>query len=78
MKKHVSKLFNRANAFGTKKPLLGVLFALVLSAFAIGVSSCKAWRTVSTSATYVQQNDTSKTTTTIQTKTVEEYTGVKK
>ena len=78
MKKHVSKLFNRANAFGTKKPLLGVLFALVLSAFAIGVSSCKAWRTISTSATYVQQNDTSKTTTTIQTKTVEEYTGVKK
>ena len=78
MKKHVSKLFNRANAFGTKKPLLGVLFALVLSAFTIGVSSCKAWRTVSTSATYVQQNDTSKTTTTIQTKTVEEYTGVKK
>ena len=78
MKKHVSKLFNRANAFGTKKPLLGVLFALVLSAFTIGVCSCKAWRTVSTSATYVQQNDTSKTTTTIQTKTVEEYTGVKK
>ena len=78
MKKHVSKLFNRANAFGTKKQLLGVLFALVLSAFTIGVCSCKAWRTVSTSATYVQQNDTSKTTTTIQTKTVEEYTGVKK
>jgi hypothetical protein len=78
MKKHVSKLFNRANAFGTKKPLLGVLFALVLSAFTIGVCSCKAWRTISTSATYVQQNDTSKTTTTIQTKTVEEYTGVKK
>ena len=78
MKKHVSKLFNRANAFGTKKPLLGVLFALVLSAFTIGVCSCKAWRTVSTSATYVQQNDTSKTTTTIQTKTVEEYTSVKK
>ena len=55
-----------------------LIFALVLSAFAIGVSSCKAWRTVTSSATYVQQNDTSKTTTTIQTKTVEEYTGVKK
>ncbi len=55
-----------------------LIFALILSAFAIGVSSCKAWRTISTSATYVQQNDTSKTTTTIQTKTVEEYTGVKK
>ena len=55
-----------------------LIFALFLSAFTIGVSSCKAWRTISTSATYVQQNDTSKTTTTIQTKTVEEYTGVKK
>ena len=55
-----------------------LIFALFLSAFTIGVCSCKAWRTISTSATYVQQNDTSKTTTTIQTKTVEEYTGVKK
>ena len=54
------------------------IFALILSAFAVGVCSCKAWRTVSTSATYVQQNDTSKTTTTISTKTIEEYTGVKK
>lgn len=54
------------------------IFALILSAFAVGVCSCKVWRTISTSATYVQQNDTSKTTTTISTKTVEEYTGVKK
>lgn len=52
--------------------------ALIVCAFAVGASSCKAWRTISTSATYVQQNDTSKTTTTISTKTVEEYTGVKK
>ena len=55
-----------------------ILLILVLSAFTVGVCSCKAWRTVTTSATYVQQNDTAKTTTTIQTKTVEEYTGVKK
>ena len=57
------------------------LFALLmLCSIAIGVSSCKAWRTVSTTATYVQQNDSaqSKTTTTISTKTVEEYQGVKK
>ena len=56
------------------------IFALILSAFAVGVCSCKAWRTVSTSATYVQQNDStqSKTTTTITTKTVEEYVGTKK
>lgn len=54
------------------------IFALILSALAVGVCGCKAWMTISTSATYVQQNDTSKTTTTISTKTVEEYTGVKK
>ena len=57
-----------------------ILMVFVLSAVTIGVCSCKAWRTVSTSATYVQQNDSTKTktTTTISTKTVEEYQGVKK
>ena len=52
--------------------------SLILLSVAIGVCSCKAWRTISTSATYVQQNDSSKTTTTITSKTVEEYQGVKK
>ena len=57
-----------------------ILLILVLSAVAIGVCSCKAWRTISTTATYVQQNDSAKnqTTSTITTKTVEEYQGVKK
>ena len=55
-----------------------VLLSLILLSVAIGVCSCKAWRTISTSSTYVQQNDSAKTTTTISTKTVEEYTGVKK
>ena len=57
-----------------------ILLMLVLSAVAIGVCSCKAWRTISTTATYVQQNDSVKnqTTSTISTKTVEEYQGVKK
>ena len=57
-----------------------LLMSLILLSVVVGVSSCKAWRTVSTSATYVQQNDSaqSKTTTTISTKTVEEYQGVKK
>ena len=54
------------------------LVLLLLSAFAIGVCSCKAWRTVSTTATYVQTNDSAKVTQTISTKTVEEYQGVKK
>ena len=54
--------------------------SLTLLSVAVGVCSCKAWRTITTSATYVQQNDSaqSKTTTTITTKTVEEYQGVKK
>ena len=54
--------------------------SLILLSVVVGVSSCKAWRTITTSATYVQQNDSaqSKTTTTISTKTVEEYQGVKK
>ena len=56
------------------------LFSLVLAAVAVSNQSCKAWRTIATSATYVQQNDSAKaqTTTTISTKTVEEYQGVKK
>ena len=55
-----------------------VLSALILCAFAIGVCSCKAWRTITTTSSYVQQNDSAKVTTTISSKTVEEYTGVKK
>ena len=55
-----------------------ILFVVVLSAVTIGVCSCKAWRTITTTATYVQQNDSTKTTSTIQTKTVEEYQGKKK
>ena len=55
-----------------------ILMLLLLSAFAVGVCSCKAWRTISTTATYVQSNDSTKSTATITTKTVEEYQGVKK
>ena len=55
-----------------------ILSVLLLSALAVGVCSCKAWRTVTTTSSYVQQNDSAKVTTTISTKTVEEYQGVKK
>jgi hypothetical protein len=53
---------------------------MTMAAVAVCNQSCKAWRTIATSATYVQSNDSTKaqTTTTISTKTVEEYTGVKK
>ena len=67
MKKHVSKSL-----------MIILLSAVTLAAVAIGVCSCKAWRTITTTATYVQQNDSTKTTSTISTKTVEEYQGVKK
>ena len=67
MKKHVSKSLT-----------IILLSAVFMAAVAIGVCSCKAWRTITTTATYVQQNDSTKTTSTISTKTVEEYQGVKK
>lgn len=56
-----------------------LLSAMLISmAVCAGMTSCKAWRTISTSATYTQVGDSTKTTTTITTKTVEEYQGVKK
>ena len=57
-----------------------LLSAVIMAAVTIGVCSCKAWRTISTTATYVQQNDSVKNqpTSTITTKTVEEYQGKKK
>lgn len=60
------------------KKLLFVLAALISIAVCAGMTSCKAWRTISTTATYTQVGDSTKTTTTITTKTVEEYQGVKK
>ena len=56
-----------------------LLFVLVVAvSMCVGLTSCKAWRTISTTATYTQVGDSTKTTTTIVTKTQEEYTGVKK
>ena len=64
--------------YKSKSLMIILLSAVFMAAVAIGVCSCKAWRTITTTATYVQQNDSTKTTSTIQTKTVEEYQGVKK
>ena len=62
-----------------KRVLFLLLTLLVLSAVALGVSGCTAWRTVSTSATYVQQTDsTGRNTATISTKTTEEYVGTRR
>ena len=60
------------------RKLLFALAMLISIAVCAGMTSCKAWRTISTTATYTQVGDSTKTTTTISTKTVEEYTGVKK
>ena len=60
-----------------RKFICGFLMLISLVA-CMELTSCKAWRTLSSTATYTQVNDTAKVTTTISTKTVEEYTGVKK
>ena len=55
-----------------------IIMAFLLIALTLGVTSCKAWRTISTTATYIQSADSTKTSTTISTKTVEEYQGKKR
>ena len=55
-----------------------VLALLTCCAVALGMTGCKVWRTVNTTATYTTAQDSAKTSTTIQMKTVEEYHGVKK
>jgi hypothetical protein len=56
-----------------------LLSAMLISmAVCAGMTSCKAQRIITTTSTYTQVGDSTKTTTTISSKTVEEYTGVKK
>ncbi|MBQ6985300.1 MAG: hypothetical protein IJQ20_10310 [Paludibacteraceae bacterium] len=66
------------------KRLLFILVAMVC--VAVGMTSCKAWRTISTTATYTktspqtlsQGEGDGKEVVTITTKTVEEYQGTRK
>lgn len=55
-----------------------VLALLTCCAVALGMTSCKVWRTVSTTSTYTQKADSTQQSATITTKTVEEYHGLKK
>ena len=55
-----------------------VLAMLTCCAIALGMTSRKAWRTISTTSTYTQVSDSNKQTTTISTKTVESYEGVER
>ena len=59
-----------------KKHVIRLL--LVAIATSLALTSCKAWRTITTTASYVQVNDSTKSSSTITSKTVEEYQGVKK
>ena len=65
-------------AFMAKKKCIFVSLMLISIVARMGLTSCKAWRTLSSTATYTQVNDTAKVTTTISTKTIEEYQGVRK
>ena len=55
-----------------------IFIMMTIIAMGVCVTSCKAWRTISTTSTYSQVSDSAKVSTTISTKTIEEYTGVKK
>lgn len=62
-----------------KKFLFASLICLTLTAVSVANTSCKAVRTITTTSSFSQvTNDSAKVTTTIQTKTVEDYQGTKK
>lgn len=50
----------------------------IIVACATSLTGCKAWRTITTTASYSVTNDSTRTATTITSKTVEEYQGAKK
>lgn len=51
---------------------------LLIGAVAMGMTSCKAWRTITTTQTYVTQDGDKSSTVTFTTKQVEDYQGKKK
>ena len=63
-----------------KKRSIFLLIALVAMfvALSLALTACKATRTITSTATYTEVTDSGKVTTTISTKTVEDYQGVKK
>ena len=61
-----------------KRLSFAIALCLLMALAAAGITACKATRTVTTTATYTEVTDSSKVTTTINTKTVEDYQGVKK
>ena len=61
-----------------KRLSFAIALCLLMALVTLGVTACKATRTVTTTATYTEVTDSSKVTTTINTKTVEDYQGIKK
>ena len=55
-----------------------VFVMLLIGAVAMGMTSCKAWRTITTTQTYVTQDGDKTSTVTFTTKQVEDYQGKKK
>lgn len=78
-----SEIKNKINGFldaQKRKRIAETIITALLTcaAIAFGATSCKALRTITTTSSFVQTNDSAKTTSTIVTKTVEEYRGQKK
>ncbi len=69
MKKKMRKLTSLRNL---------LLSVVVLAAVTVGVSSCKATRSITTTTTCTICQDSTETRATITAKTVEDYQGVKK
>ena len=61
-----------------KRSIFITLIVLVAMFVALALTACKATRTITSTATYTEVTDSGKVTTTISTKTVEDYQGVKK
>lgn len=61
-----------------RRAFIAISVLAILTAVAVSACSCKAWRTITTTASYVQSADSTGAKATITTKTVEEYQGVKK
>ena len=61
-----------------KKCLFLLAMIVAMTAVTVCNQSCKAWRTITTTSSYTASNDSTKSSITIQSKTVEEYQGVKK
>jgi hypothetical protein len=65
-------------AFMAKKKCIFVSLMVISLVACMGLTSCKAWRTITTTQTYVTQDGDKSSTVTFTTKQVEDYQGKKK